>query len=435
MRQAAEERVWRRLQKRRGTEAVRKVTLESGQDLEVTAAGMIVGGLNGSGKTRLLTTIDATQSNTLLLRLHELCEVVRKALASPHDLGELIEEVGPLDLDATVVSHVERVIGRDYDSVNWYALQFDPDPDYIQRFSWDGEEVIVPYFAVSHDGTDYSSLEMGLGELSVHLLFWIIDQYKTRENLLLLLDEPDAYLPARTARRLLHRLVEVSETRGWTIVMTTHSEAVITEAIDHDLFVLVRREGGQIQAHSSRHEGPTIADDLLANSRPSIVAFTEDESAAALLKALLATSSLKQLRDAEILWKDGHGYVRTLAKTMPKPPRIRLKVLFVLDGDQRSGEAVEPWPIDFLPTMQDPDYLFRTLRIDPTGLAMAASANDLLIRRALDALEGSDDHDWVNGLCERVGDRQTTLRGLAKLWVSSHPEESREFVSKIEARC
>ena len=51
----------------------------------------------------------------------------------------------------------------------------------------------------------------------------------------------------------------------------------------------------------------------------------------------------------------------------------------------------------------------------------------------LDALEGSDKHDWVNGLCERHGTRVTVLDALADLWAADHPQDSEAFNSEVAA--
>ena len=106
-------------------------------------------------------------------------------------------------------------------------MDFEPNEEYRENFRWPDGQILVPYFRVKHEGIEYSSLDMGLGEFSIRLLFRIFAQYRASPHLFVLLDEPDAYLPPITAGRLLARLLNVAKEEEWTLVIATHSEAMI----------------------------------------------------------------------------------------------------------------------------------------------------------------------------------------------------------------
>ena len=58
-------------------------------------------------------------------------------------------------------------------------------------------------------------------------------------DLVLLLDEPDAYLPPVGVQSLLARLLGVCLTRNWSVVISTHSEEMIALSMEHESFTLL----------------------------------------------------------------------------------------------------------------------------------------------------------------------------------------------------
>ncbi|MFE5837315.1 hypothetical protein [Arthrobacter sp. NPDC056493] len=348
------------------------------------------------------------------------------------------EESGAIDLDQKMIETLGRVIGRDYESVQWFSLEFEPNEDYRESFLWPGGQILVPHFRVKHNGVEYSSLEMGLGEFSVHLLFWVFEIYRDTKDLSVLLDEPDAYLPPVTAERLVSRLIQAANMRNWTLTIATHSESIIELACENDSFVLLRSGEDGIEAYGSQDYGVEIASELLPPRGVSVVLFCEDESAAAVTRAILQTHKGWLAASTAVAWKDGDGYLRMLAKHLPRHKGMSISFGLVFDGDQRGKVAdAEPatgWPSLFLPSQVSPDALFRSLAAKPAALAAALGAESHRIGFALDALQGSDDHDWVNGICNRLGTRTFVLDALADLWVAENSEDAAGFLTDLQSK-
>ncbi|MDF2050238.1 hypothetical protein [Arthrobacter sp. Cr_A7] len=439
MRLVAERQAWAKLIKERtGQDPVQVAIDASGVTLTLPGPCTVFAGLNGAGKTRTLRSLnDSLGDKAILIRLHELCEHARVNLRARDDIAEMADETGPLTLDSTTLEHLNRIVGRDYDYVEWYSLDFEPTQDYLSSFSWPEDQVLVPHFRVKHKGIEYSSLDMGLGEYSVHLLFWIFAQYRDAADVYFLLDEPDAFLPPITAERLLVRLLEVARANHWNLLIATHSEAIVEAACQNDAFVLLRRGEDGVEAYSSREHGVSVASDLLPARPVSSLLFCEDESAAALVRAILDTEGGWLTASTSVIWKDGDGYLRKLAQHLPRYRGMRLSMALVFDGDQRAGfdgrgpESEIKWPSLFLPTDKAPDALFRELVLDAPVLAAALNQPLPLVNRALDALEGSDDHDWVNGMCARLGVRTHVLDTMARVWVDNNKGEAAAFLSSL----
>jgi len=412
--------------------------LPSGKDLKLSVPCTVLAGLNGAGKTRALRMLsDSTPDATLLIQLHELCEHARASLRSRTDILDMEEESGPIDLDHNTVQTLSRIIGRDYEYVQWYSLEFEPNEDYRESFQWPGGQTLVPHFKVKHRGVEYSSLDMGLGEFSVHLLFWVFEIYRDSQDLRVLLDEPDAYLPPITAERLASRLIQTANSRNWTLTIATHSEAIIELACENDSFVLLRSGEHGIEAYDSQEYGVEIAAELLPPRGVSAVLFCEDESAAALTRAILQTHRGWLAASTSVIWKDGDGYLRMLAKHLPRYKDMSISFGLIFDGDQRGRiEETEGtgWPSLFLPSEVSPDALFRSLARDPSALAVSLGAEAHKMEIALDALQGADDHDWVNGICDRFGARTSVLDALADLWVETNGKSTAEFLEELRSK-
>lgn len=443
MRRAKELLVWRQLQVEHASATPQPFTIGSASTIDLARPCTVLGGRNGSGKSRLLRAIAATLGKDgLYLDLHQLCEhallVLRSLKKIDGMLDDMKDELGRLGPDDKRLDDVKRVVGRDYASVDWYALDVGPESDEIApKFRWDGDaedSPLTPYFTVSYAGIQYDALDMGLGEFSVHFLLWIIEQFKDHENLTLLLDEPDAYLPPIGVERLLSRLLAICQKRSWRMVISTHSEEMIASAVDHEAFLLLRMgEGGSTDASHSQDD-PTIADTLLARPPIERVLFVEDESAWYLCRALLDHGDRALSKTTSLVWGDGNGFMTSLRGSLPRPPQPELAFAVVPDGDQRGNLSDDPiegrWPLHFLPETDDPDELFRTLKNDPGALAEALRVDAAELQRKLDELEGEDAHDWVNRLGDAYG-RPHVLTVLAACWAQAHPDQSIRFAALV----
>lgn len=434
MRLAEEARVWKALERSRAGQPPR--VLRVGEvSLDLSAPCLVLGGRNGAGKSRVLRGLEETLGGSgFLIDLHHLSEQALILLRSRDDFGEMKDEYEALGPDESSRRDVQRIVGREYESIEWYALEVEPsDQEVARRFRWNGEQSLVPYFEVSHCGVQYSSRDMGLGEFSVHFLFWILEQLKNVEGLTLLLDEPDAFLPPVGASALLARLQKTCLKRGWNVVLTTHSTEMIAGSVERSAFILLRvNERGETVATHVRDD-PSVSGALLGRPPVSRLLFVEDESASALTAVLLEALDRSLARSSVVLWANGSGDLDSLRRHLPHAPRTGLEFWFLYDGDKR--DEVNPrdgdrWPALFLPTVHDPDELLRSVRIMPAALAERLKVPLGELQAALDAMEGMDRHDWVNGLGEQYG-RARVLRCLAEVWVEENGDLVEEFSNSL----
>jgi hypothetical protein len=367
--------------------------------------------------------------------MHHLCEQALIVLRSIQDIDQVRDEAVELVLDSARLDDLKRVIGREYNEVAWFALDLEPsDEEVAARFRWSGDQSLIPYFTADYDGLQYGARDMGLGEFSVHFLFWILEQYRERTDLVLLLDEPDAFLPPIGVEGLLARLLKLCQQRGWRMIVSSHSEELISAAVGHDAFLLLRMgSGGESEAIHSQSD-PGIADTLLARPPIERVLFVEDESAYYLARALLERGDRSLSRQTSLVWGNGWGYLAELPKQLPKPPSPEIRFAMVPDGDQRGNADFRQtrWPTHFLPTDEDPDDLFKSLRLSPDELGNALLVDAVAFKLKLDQIQGEDAHDWVNLLGDEYG-RPHVLTVLAAQWVAGHSADADAFAAHVMA--
>lgn len=435
MRRAAEARLWDKLRKMRGDEEATPFDVGDGTTVNLAAPCTILSGRNGAGKSRLLRAVaESLDERALYLDLNHLCEQALIVIRSRVDIEAMTEEVDELGTSTQAQEDLQRVVGRNYQDIQWYALDLEPaDPAVADRFRWGGDQALVPYFRVSYRGVSYTAKEMGLGEFSVHFLFWILEQYREKDDLLLLLDEPDAFLPPVGIESLLTCLLKLCSQRGWRTLIATHSEEMIRRAIDEQAFTLVRvNERGEISAQHVADD-PMTGSTLLTRPRTDFVIFCEDESAFALTRAILDVADIRLSRRISIVWGDGEGYMRALQRHLPRPPRPDIYFAYVLDGDQHNRIVSSgKWRMICLPTTNDPDTLFASLSQRTSEIADRLGISRTRIDEHIESLEGSDAHDWVNALCEEYG-RQKMLPTLAALWAEAHRDQCKDFVLRLRA--
>lgn len=435
MRQAKEEATWEALRKSRAGRAAEIVDAD-GIEIDLSNPCLVIAGRNGTGKSRLLRSLSQhLEEKAVLVDLHALCEKALDVLRSRDDLKEMKNEYERFGPDPERRSDIERIVGRDYADVDWFALELEStDPELENRFRWIGDEEpsLVPYFEASYRGIDYAAQDMGLGEFSVHFLFWIIEQYRDASELTLLLDEPDAYLPPTASTALLARLQSICLKRGWSLVVSTHSPDVIESASNvSSLAVLSIEADGKFSAvHVS--EDSTVADTLLNPPPVRYEVFVEDESAYYLAHALVGKLGRRAAQEISIVWSRGQGYMVMLQSHLPVPPKPAVRHIYLFDGDQRSKVKVSTsvqWPVIFLPSESDPDLLLK-ISADPHALSCRLGNSVEEITREIQAREGIDPHDWINELAERFG-RPRFLAAIAEIWVEQNQELADEFIEAL----
>jgi hypothetical protein len=410
----------------------------------------IVAGLNGSNKTRLLIAIEKQLADDgRLIQLHALSDWMRRILSSRPDFSNLKEETEPLALSEDDEIAIREVVRRNYTSISWYAFPvIDTSPEDPSPFTDLAGEDVLPYFEVEHGGVRYGAEDMGLGELSIHILLWLL-WYMREFDGVILLDEPDSFIPESSSRSLLHQILRLSSARKQSFVVTSHGHELISQGVSQDEVVLfLAHDGEKVVCYDDPVDVREFAKSLLAVSTVDrLVLLVEDDAAAALSREMLRQLDANLARQSTVLWAGGTGILQSLQANLPGVSGRGMDVVVVLDGEitdlpadhsNRTHGGQPRWPYVILPGGTEPDVLMQegTLERVPF-LADLLRVSNARLTGVLSKIEGTEHHTWIESMVTELGDidRQIVLEALAiHLMAGSRGQELREQFREALAR-
>lgn len=430
---------WQRLRSSKiGSEFPNRIRLEDipnfPEELELPSPLTLIFGLNGAGKSRMLASISSSYKGSVVVSLSNLIYYLKNDFGKRSDIADLMEEADPLTGDKVRRSEVSGLVRRDYQDIQWYVVSIADSPfrDIV------GEDV-VPIFTVRHGGQDYDFRDMGLGELSAHLLLWILAYTGENSSFPLLLDEPEAFMPAPSRVAVLEYLLEETKKRKHPVIVASHSLEMIQPAIDANSAVYLSEKDNVV---SMIGPSPELADrvaGLFGKAAPADRLFLcEDESAYILGDEIIRVTVPRIWQGARFLWCKGYGDLKQIWEHLPRPSRIPdgvMKFVFLADGDkfaeveeaiqkrkgnqkgkenEKSGRA---WPFICLPG--DPDALMKQAGEEHAEWLSSEFRYPLpQFQGLLERLRGSEAHNWVEAIIEETRiDRQSGLRYLARAYL------------------
>lgn len=439
MRKAKENDQWRGLNApHKGRDS--RIIQVGGHSLDISNKGTFFCGRNGSGKSQALREIKRQlESEAVLLDLHSLCHSTLDILRSRDDIAYMIEELSPAPIPRETKNDIERIVGREYDEILWYALELSPTEEGgpFSAALPALEESLVPYFLVTHKGHQYDSSSMGLGELAVHILYWSLLQVKDFPSLVCILDEPDAYLTPEASTALFSRLLALGrkEEHKWSLVFSSHSNEAIVRANDAQVLYVSKLDAdGEFSITRSADSMLTVHN-ILSPPATRYVVYVEDHAALHLAKALLNSSDRYLARQVELIPVGGSGPLDGIGEKLDLQWQKFIKHAVLYDGDQRTrlekmSKSKKKLKHIFLPTHSDPDNLFKTIKGLPELLVEKLASTPETVSDALDNVSGFDPHDWTNELGETFG-KERFLDTVAQLWVSQNENEARDFTRQF----
>ena len=226
MREVETSQAWDALKKKHHRNPVVQFSVDS-VVLDLASPCQVLGGRNGAGKSQVLRAVrDHIGEAALFIDLHHICEQALMILRSREDFAEMKDEFGSIgpgvertfDVGKSSVASTTRSTGMRWRSIRTTPTLLHASSGQARRTTATSRSSRIPKpptkgFATRHD--------MGLGEFSVHFLFWILEQYRDHKGLTLLLDEPNAYLPPVGASNLLMRLLALCLTQKWKLILNT----------------------------------------------------------------------------------------------------------------------------------------------------------------------------------------------------------------------
>lgn len=339
-----------------------------------------------------------------------------------HDgcLSDLWEGVSPRKLAVSELEDVSALVGRTYDSVEFYEVN-----DY-------GNHDVVPYFRATCNGETYGAEEMGLGELSLLFLYWMLGRISC--GAVLLMEEPETFIAPRSQRNLIDLVALETKEKKLFVVVTSHS-GLITERVPNSHIDFVSRRGKEVTFLRSPPQH-ILADRLALAAPRSVMMLVEDEAGAMLAQALLEAGNSKFVAHCGIFVTGSDGEITSVLKLV-QPRHAMITIVGVYDGDQRKSlPRGLDWPIMCLPGDVAPELLVKGFiqsnQVPLEDLFNRPKAN---IAAALSAVDGQNHHDWLTSLCAMLRLTQEELfRQVATGLQASAVDTVARFVSEFESK-
>jgi len=303
------------------------------------------------------------------------------------NLDELLEQYSPRDYRSEEIRDINYITGNRYQDVQ----QFEID---------DVNGETVPFFYVKRsEYSSYSSLQMGQGEYSLFYIFWLL---KRASNCILIIEEPESFTTPDSQSRLASYLFKHSAKKGVWILLSTHSEQILSKLIPdsiHSVYCMNKK----LKAKTSNAKTMKHVESLGLAKQKKGIFFVEDYASKLFLEcALSGHTSIKN--SFYIKSYDGEGNIYSALKQLAKA-KDTFRFVGVFDGDLRGRCELDPgeYSFQFLPGDKPPEaMLFDNLILSelPEG-ALGLSKDDL--DELVEASGSLDLHDRIHKLSECLG--------------------------------
>jgi|GEM_PF-2528243 len=349
---------------------------------------------------------------------------LRGILRRDENMDDLFE-IGELkQLNGEELKTLEYLTGNSYASASYVVVE-DYNDEY-PRF---------PIFKVERDGMTYDSRDMGYGELSILLFYWILEQVKgcqeDKEDVVVFLEEPESFISPEYQKRLMAFCARVVVECKCQALVVSHSEHIISR-IKHSNIFNIRWSLGGVEIGKLTRTSEVLQELGLVASRSGFLA-CEDVHSKALIKELLRTSPRFGVGEFVIQSYKGEGEVRNCLSNIPGQAD-GFRFIGVLDGDCRSQNWGD-FRTCFLPGEVPPEILlinwFKGLLLSDQASLLRRSEAET--SRLLDSCKGIDHHDYFLKASE--GDRsveESIFSSVCSAWVIGNPKEVLAFLRDFE---
>jgi predicted ATPase len=345
-----------------------------------------------------------------------------QSLRAEQNLGEALAQLSPNVYSAHDLKEVSWLVGKSNESCSAFELE-----GFYDRS-------ITPYFTVESQGSMYGMESMGLGEASLHYIFWALK--RAENNSLLLIEEPETYVSARSQGALMDTLAQCCLTKNCTAIVTTHSPQVFAKVPPEDTLVLVQSASGPRIVVRNTQAGRLAALAVPPVNEKAGYFLVEDRMAREFTKCWLKAACPDLYPHWRVVDMGSSSAVIKSLDNFPKSDDQWFRAVGLLDGDEQNKGHQTTGIIAYLPTNDPPEVILRGViaaNVKEIAESLGFDEDDLHI--ALSALEGSDHHDWFLGLVSAFAGKglqfETLVEVSVDLWMKLNDQISNMAVEAL----
>ncbi|EGQ7707385.1 ATP-dependent nuclease [Vibrio cholerae] len=338
------------------------------------------------------------------------------------NLDEQLEQVGARNYSDEQLLNINYLTNTEYTSVKVWNIE--------QEYE---EHPVFPIFEVEKNGVTYQSSTMGIGEVSLLYFFWLIERIASvNEHSLLLIEEPESYLPPKTQKRLMNCLAWLIAEKGVSVVLSTHSEHILS-FISPDRINLMIDSGTEKQFHKDFEAvGEILELGLQKTTSKKGLLCVEDEAALILIKEMLG--ELADLYSYEIAGSEG-DLKKRCEVFMNNVDDYKFRAVF--DGDSRgkfTNQLGSNHVDRYLPTNLAPDELIHGhfLGMDNHTIAADLGVAPHRINIAKESSQGVDFHDYFREVSKSLPiDEDELFAKICRHWCINNQAIVQEFIESL----
>ncbi|MEZ8055802.1 MULTISPECIES: ATP-dependent endonuclease [Vibrio] len=365
------------------------------------------------------------ESSDVTAYLFDPCSYIPKYLdfvREEDNLDEQLEQVAAISYDSNKLENINYLTNSNYQRVTVWNIEgeYDAHP-------------LLPFFEVESNGITYTSKNMGLGEIALIYFFWMMERIANiNEKAIILMEEPESYLPPKTQKRLMNCVSWLASEQGVCVLISTHSEHVLS-FLDDDKIQLIIDCGHEKKFIHGIEAVDTVLELGLQKVTTKLgLLSVEDEFALALLKSILgarvesysfevAGSEGDLLKRCEIFQPDVDGY----------------SYRAIFDGDTRGKyqkQLSDSKVARYLPLNDAPDKLildfFKTLTVQEIAEILSLAEHRVVIAKG--AAEGVEFHDYFREFSKSLPIEEGAIIDLfAGRWCEANSDLVSEFLEQL----
>jgi len=387
--------------------------------------------LSGDEHSLELTPFEKNEiEQDVLCLLFDPCTLIpeiQKLFVQQENLSELLESFSPNSLPKNELKLVNFITNTEYSSVEVINIE-----DEYELFPK------LPFFSVERGGVRYDSRNMGLGELSLLYYFWIIDLIgKSNSNTLLIIEEPESFLPPLIQNRLCDVLAMTLATKGTACLISTHSEHILNKIPRSHVHVMSRLSN-KINFFNAASNVQQMSVLGLTAPKKGLI-FFEDKAAYLFARSLIKSSSSYVVDSFLYHCSGSEGDVLQGLKLFPTK-LLDFSFIAVFDGDCRDRMKAHIADFEnyiFLPSMSSPEeHITSYLReIDILVVSQQLGKTIEALRVAFDVAAGLDHHDYFLEISRILTITYEDLFSkLCDLWINDENNaiDVQAFIGRLE---
>lgn len=325
------------------------------------------------------------------------------------------------------LENITQIVGKQYESCAAYMVE--------ETLNYES----VPFFKVKSNSVEYDSRNMGVGEHSAIYIYYYI---KNMRDAIVLLEEPETFLPPYAQRKLIQIICKLSISNKLNLLLTTHSNYILDE-IPNRYIKLLRRCPVNDNVLVESIDDNEYLRPLGLGVKIKGYILVEDEVAKCFCMSILKHLEPKILEKYKIITVGGSSELAKILK-MHKSEEYDFNIIGIFDGDMNNevkkkelGIDTFKWSFTYLPYEEDLEEILKRImyskEIEEISKRLYKEKREVL--NILADLQMHEKHDWLHKLVNELNmESKAFLDIIVKYLIDSDDAEYKLFMSNLQAK-